>query len=122
MGADQLAVEHGANLCIHQPRDLRHFVRGAEAVEDVQEGYARFERRRLRDQREVHHLLIRVRKEHAPAGRARRHHVAVVAEDRERVRRHGACGDVKDGARQLAGDLEHIRNHQQQPLARREGG
>src|SRR5690606_41443224 len=41
--------------------DLVDLVRGAEAVEDVQERHARFERRRLRDEREVHHFLHRVR-------------------------------------------------------------
>ncbi len=54
-----------------------------------------------------------------PVVRAR-HHVAVVAEDRERVRRDGARGDVDHRRAQLARDLEHVRDHQQQALGRRE--
>ena len=73
-------------------------MRSAESVEDMQEGNARFERRRLRDQRKVHHFLNRIREQHAPAGRARGHDVAVIAKDRKRVRGDRAGGDVKDRA------------------------
>ena len=59
--------------------------------------------------------------EQREAGAAGGHHVAVVAEDREGVRRQRAGGDVHDERRQLACDLEHVREHQQQALRRREG-
>ena len=48
------------------------------------------------------------------------HHVGVVAEDRERVRRERARRDVQAERRQLAGDLVQVRDHQQQALRRRE--
>ena len=48
------------------------------------------------------------------------HHVAVIAENRKRVRGQGARGDVKDRRGQLAGDLVHVGDHQQQALRRRE--
>ena len=41
--------------------DFRDFVRGAEAVEEMEERNAGFERRRLRDQREILRLLHRGR-------------------------------------------------------------
>ena len=88
----------------------------------MNESHARLKRGRLRDQSEVHDFLNRVREEHAPAGRARGHYVAVITEDRQPVRRDRARGDVKDRAGLLAGNLEHVGNHQQQALARREGG
>ena len=53
----------------------------------------------LGDQRHVHDFLDGVRGEHAEAGGARGHHVAVVAEDRERLGGQGAGGDVEDRAR-----------------------
>ena len=56
----------------------------------------------------------------AQPGRAGVHHVAVVAEDREGVRRDRPGRDVDDRRRQLAGDLEHVGDHQEQALRRRE--
>ena len=58
--------------------------------------------------------------EHREPGAAHGHHVAVVAEDRQRVRRERPRRDVDHGRRQLAGDLEHVRDHQQQALRRGE--
>ena len=78
------------------------------------------QRRGVGDEREVVRLLDRARREHRPAGRAGVHHVAVVAEDRERVGRDGPGGDVDHRGRQLAGDLEHVGDHQQQALRRGE--
>ena len=48
------------------------------------------------------------------------HDVGVVTEDRQRVGGDGPGGDVHRARRQLAGDLEHVRHHQQQTLGRRE--
>ena len=50
------------------------------------------------------------------AGLAHRHHVGVVAEDRQPLRRQRPRGDVHHGRRQLAGDLVHVGDHQQQAL------
>ena len=54
------------------------------------------------------------------AGLAAGHHIGVVAEDRQRVRRQRARRDVHDERRQLAGDLVHVGDHQQQALRRGE--
>ena len=43
MGADQVVVDHGAHVVGGKLFDLGHFVRGAEAVEEVQEGHARLQ-------------------------------------------------------------------------------
>ena len=55
-----------------------------------------------------------------PAGRAAGHDVAVIAENRKRLRGQRARRDVKHRRRQFAGDLVHVRDHQQQALRRRE--
>ena len=83
-------------------------------------GSAPAQRRRVGDEREILRLLHRRRAEEREAGRPRRHHVGVVAEDRERMRRDRPGGDVDHRGRQLAGDLEHVREHQEQPLRGRE--
>ena len=82
----------------------------------MQKRNTRFERGRVRDQRQVLRLLHRRRAKHCPAGRARGHHIAVIAEDRQRLCRERSRGDVKHGRRQFAGDLVHVRDHQQQSL------
>ena len=101
--------------------DLLQLVRRAEPVEEMEERHARLERRGVRDERQVLRFLHRRRREQREAGRAHRHDVAVVAEDRQRVRGDRARRDVEDRRRQLARDLEHVRDHQQQALAGREG-
>ena len=57
-----------------------------------------------------------------PARAAAGHHVAVVAEDRQGMGGDGAGGDVEHRRGELAGDLEHVGDHQQQALRGREGG
>ena len=53
----------------------------------------------LGDERDVHDLLHRVGGQHAEAGGAGGHDVAVVAEDGERVGGQGAGGDVEHRGR-----------------------
>ncbi len=106
-------IEHG---------DLVDLVRGPEPVEEVEERDPGTERRGMRDQREVMRFLDRARREHRPTGRAGVHDVAVVAEDREGMRRDRPGRDMDHRRRQLAGDLEHVGDHQKQALRGREGG
>ena len=61
------------------------------------------------------------RAEHGPAGGARRHHVAVIAENGKGLCRERARRDMKHRRRQFAGNLVHVRDHEQQPLRGREG-
>ena len=113
-------IDHLEQYLVRQGDDFRDLVRSAEPVEEMQKRNTRFERGRVRDQRQVLRLLHRRRAKHCPAGRARGHHIAVIAEDRQRLCRERSRGDVKHGRRQFAGDLVHVRDHQQQSLRRRE--
>jgi hypothetical protein len=79
-------IDHRADGLDVEGLDLLQLVRCAEAVEEVQEGHARLERRGVGDEREILRLLDRRRGEQREAGAADRHHVAVVAENRERMR------------------------------------
>ena len=121
VGHHQLVVDHRADVVVAELLDLGDLVAGAEAVEEVDEGDACLQRGGLADQGEVHDLLHRVAAQHRPAGLAHAHHVAVVAEDRQALRGQAAGRHVEDGRRQLAGDLVHVGDHQQQALRRREG-
>ncbi len=119
---DAVHVEHGAHVVFIQHFDLVDFVRGAEAVEEMQEGNAGLERGGVRDQRQVHGFLHGVRAEHGPSRGAAEHHVGVVAKNRERVRGQSARGYVKHGRGQFAGNLVHVGDHQQQSLRRGKRG
>ncbi len=121
MGANILGINHGPDVVIREALDLLHLVAGAEAIEDVEEGYACFQRGSLRDEREILRLLNRVGEEHSPSGGPAGHHIAVIAEDGETGSRNGARRDMEYRAGELPGDLEHVGNHQQEALAGREG-
>ncbi len=122
VGGDQIHVDHLRHLRVGQLLDLVHFMRDAEAVVEVQERQAGLERRRVGNEGHVLRLLDRIRREHRPAGAAAGHHVAMVAKNGEGVRGDGAGGDVKNRRGQFPGDLEHVGDHQQETLRRREGG
>ena len=84
-------------------------------------GMRDFQRRGLGDEREVVRLLDgSSRASMAKPARAHGHHVLVVAEDRQRLGGDGAGRDMEHRRGQLAGDLEHVGQHEEQPLRRGE--
>ena len=95
---------------------------GAEAVEEIEERHAALEGGEVCHRGEVHHLLHRALGEECEAGLAGAHHVGVVAEDGEGLGGEGAGAHVEHAGQQLAGDLVHIRDHQQQTLRSGVGG
>ncbi len=113
---DRVVVDEQAQVVVGEAADAAHFVRGAEAVEEVHERHPALQRRQVRDAGQVLGLLHGRRTQHREAGLPHRHHVAVVAEDRQCVGRQGARGDVHDERGQLAGQLVHGRDHQQEAL------
>ena len=106
-GADVFHI-HLLNLLI--------LVGGAEAVEEVDKRHAAFEGCEMGNGRKVHDFLHRAFAEHGKARLAACHDIAVVAEDTERVRGKGAGRYVEHAGQQLAGNLVHVGNHQQQAL------
>ena len=121
MRVDRRLRDQRAQVVVAELLDLRDLVRRAEAVEEVQEGDARLERRGVRDRGHVVRFLHRVRAQQREAGLAAGHHVGVVAEDRQRVRGERPRRHVHREGRQLARDLVHVGDHQQQALRGREG-
>ncbi len=119
---DVTGIEHGAHGVRFHRDNLRHFMRGAETVEEMDDRNASFQRCRLRDQREVLCLLRRVGCQQRAAGGTAGHHVGMIAKDRQRMRRQCACRHVQHEGRQFAGDLVQVGNEQQQPLAGGETG
>ena len=120
MRLDELQVDHRLDVVAGELLDLVHFVRGPEPVEIVEEGNAGFESRGICQKRHILGLLNAVGRQEGPAGRAAGHDVAMIAENRQRVRRHRPRGDMEHRRGELPGDLEHVGNHQQQALRGRE--
>ncbi len=121
VSADQFRRQHFCQYFVVDRNNLRHFMRSAETVEEMQHRDAPGQRRGRGDHRHIVRFLHRIGRQQREAGGARRHHVRMVAEDRQRMRCDGARGDVEDRRRQFAGNLVHVGNHQQEALRRRKG-
>ena len=76
----------------------------------------------MRHGSQIHDLLHVALGEHGKAGLAAGVDVAVVAEDVQRMGSYGTGRDMEDGREQLACDLIHVRDHQQQTLRSGVGG
>jgi hypothetical protein len=115
-GDQVLVVHHRANRLVGDGKNLAHFMRCAEAVEEMDERNARFQGGDLCDERQVGNLLHGIRGQHRPSRPAAGHHVGVVAEDRQCMGCQGASCNMHRRRGQLTGNLEHVGDHQQQPL------
>ena len=116
-----LLFDHLADLLHRDFVDLLDFVGSTEAVEEVEERNLSLERRSVGDHRHIVGLLNGVRAEHRETGLTAGHNVAVVTENAETLARERASGNVEDRRSELAGDLVHIGNHEEQALRRRKG-
>ena len=120
-GRDRVHVHHVLQVLVIPDLDLLQLVAGAEAVKEVQERHSALDRRQVRHRAQVHDLLhVRLR-QHRKARLPTRHHVAVVAENVQRVAGQRSGRHVEHAGQQLARDLVHIRDHQEQSLGRRVG-
>ena len=120
VGAHQVIVDHRADVGVAQQFQCVQLMRSSESVEEVHERHAGFQGGHLRQQRAIVGLLHRGRAQQREPGRPHRHDVGVVAENRQRRGRQRTRRDMKNGRVQLPGDLEHVRQHQHQPLRGRE--
>ena len=84
--------------------------------------HAAFQRGDMGDQREILRLLNACGAQHRAAGLAYRHHVRMIAENRERMGSDGTRRHVQHKRRELARELIERRDHQQQALGRRKRG
>ena len=118
---DEIEIDHRANRFFRKLFEFADFVRGAETVEEVHERNAALVRGGIGDESEVVGFLNGTAREHRPTAGTGRHDVGVIAEDGERVGRDATRGDMEDGRGLFAGDLEHVRDHEQETLRGGEG-
>ena len=115
-------VAHLFEVFIVPNLDLLDLVGGAEAVEEVDERNAALDGSQVRNSAQVHNFLRVCLSQHGKAGLAAGVNVGVVAEDVQRVGSNGSRGNMEYRWQQFAGDLVHVRDHQQQALRRGVGG
>ena len=113
---DGLPVQQPGQFFILQHFDLLHLVGRPEAVEEVEERNAPLDRRQVGDRRQVHDLLHAAFGQHGEAGLARRHDIGMVAKNADGIGADHPGAYVEHAWQQLAGDLVHVGDHQQQPL------
>jgi len=119
---DVLNVEEALHIGIVEEFDLLDFVRSTETVEEGQERDFALERGEMSHDREVMSFLNGGGTGHGEAGRAAGHNVRVVAENRQRLGGQSAGGNMEHGRQHFAGDLVHVRDHQEQTLRSGIGG
>ena len=113
---DGVHVDHVLEVFIIPYFDLLQLVRSAEAVEEVDERDAALDGCEVSDGGKVHDLLNVGLCQHRKARLTAGHNVTVVTEDVQGVARNGTRADVEHAGQQLARDLVHVRDHQQQTL------
>jgi len=116
-GVDE-ALEFRVGKRLH----LADFVRGAETVEEMEEGKTCRKRGRVRHGGHVLRLLNVGGGQHRDARLAAGHDIGVFREDGEGICCDRARGHVQDEGRELPGDAIEVRNHQEQALRGRESG
>ena len=111
-------VAHILKVFIIPYGDLLDLVGGTEPVKEVDEGYAALDGSQMCHGRQVHDLLGIILAQHGKTGLPAGHHIGVVAENVQRMGGNGTGRNVEHAGQQLAGDLVHIGDHQQQALGR----
>jgi len=114
-------IDHTADLVIGKNTDLLDFVGGPEPVKKMEERNAGLQRRSLCDQREVESFLNGIGRKQRVTGLANGHHVRMIPKDRKSLGGQRTCGNMDHHRCKFAGDLVHIRDHQEKPLRRRKG-
>ena len=109
-------VEQLGYLVLVDDLNLVILVRSTETVEIVDERHAGLQGCQVGNSRKVHYLLYRTRAEHGETSLAASHYILMVTEDTQRVRGQGAGRNVEHARQQLACNLVHIGDHQQQTL------
>ncbi len=122
VGLHQVVRDHETQVIVGQFDDFGYFVRDPEPFEEVQERDPACKGGGLPDTGEVVGFLHRVGRKKREPGLAAGHDVGVVAENRQGVGRHGPGCNVHAVGGQLAGDLVHVRDHEQQALGGGECG
>ncbi len=96
---DEFIIDHLPQYVITQLLDLGNFAAGPPSVKEMQQRQASPQAGTMSDRRKVVRLLHAVGTQHGETGLPAGHHVAVIAENRQGVRRQGTRRNVHDERR-----------------------
>ena len=113
-------IDHGGEILVVQHLNFGDLVRGPEAIEEVHEGNFGFQSGEVRNGSHIHNFLHGVAADHGKASLPGGHDVCMIAENAQRMRSQGSCGDMEHAGQQLTGNFVHVGNHEQKTLRRRE--
>ena len=119
---DGVHIQHILQVVVIPDFNLLNFVGSTETIKEMQEGNLALNGGQMCRRAQVHNLLNTAGAEHREAGLAAGVNVLMVAEDGQRVGSQGTGGDVEHAGEQLACNLVHIGDHQQQALGSGIGG
>ena len=122
VGTDLRRGHQLEQLAVAERLDLLDLVGGAKAIEHMQERQPAAQAEPGGNGGKVAGLLHRRGAENPATAAAGGHHVAVVAKDRQALGRQRAGRHVQHCRGELPRQLVEVGDHQQQPLAGREGG
>jgi len=109
-------IGHFLQILVVPDSDLLDLVRGTEAIEEVDEGNTAFQSCQVCNSTQVHNFLNVGLTQHSKTGLTASVNVGMVTEDVQRLGSYGTGRDMEHAGQQLAGDLIHIGDHQQQTL------
>ena len=115
-------VDHILEVFVVPSLDLLDLVGGTEAVKEVKNGHSALDSRKVSNGAEVHDLLRVGLSQHCKSGLTACVYVGMIAENVQRMGSNAACGNVDNAGQQLAGDLVHVGDHEQQTLGCSVGG
>ena len=119
---ESFPVDKRCKVIVLQRFDLLYLVRRTETVEEVDERNARLDCCKVRNSCKVHNLLHGAFCQHGKTCLTCRHHILMIAEDTKRMRSQRPGRHMEHTRQQLARNLIHVRDHQQQPLGSCIGG
>ena len=80
---------------VRERHDLVNLVRGAKTIKEVNKWHAAFQRRDMGDKGKILRFLHAAGAEQGAAGLTHRHHIGVVAKNRQRMGRDSSRGNVQ---------------------------
>ena len=121
-GMQRIHVHHGLELIVVPHLYLLDLMGGPESVKEMEEGNPPADGGQVGHRAQVHDLLGIGAAQHGISRGTAGHHVTVVAKDRQRMGRQRPGGNMGHPRQQAAGNLVHIRDHQQKALGSGERG
>ena len=113
---DSVHVNHVSEILVIPDSNLLNFMGCTETIEEIQERDTALDGCEMSNRTQVHNFLNAVFAQHCKAGLPACHDVRVITEDRQCMSSQSTSRNVEHAWQQFAGNLIHVRDHQQKTL------